>query len=87
MRTNSIESVWAVLKRSIHGTWHHVSPKHLARYVNEVTLRLNEGNCEIDTIDRMKSFVEGIHTASAYATMSAERTIGGRVAGSVIRLA
>ena len=55
--TNSIESVWAVLKRSIHGTWHHVSPKHLARYVNEAAFRLNEGNCEIDTIDRMESLV------------------------------
>ena len=54
---NSIESVWAVLKRSIHGTWHHVSPKHLARYVNEASFRLNEGNCEIDTLDRMESLV------------------------------
>ncbi len=24
VHTNGIESVWAVLKRSIHGTWHHV---------------------------------------------------------------
>ena len=57
---NGIESVWAVLKRSIHGTWHHVSPKHLARYVNEASFRLNEGNCEIDTIDRMEAFAQGI---------------------------
>ena len=61
VHTNGIESVWAVLKRSIHGTWHHVSPKHLGRYVNEAAFRLNEGNCEIDTIDRMESFAEGIH--------------------------
>ena len=61
VHTNSIESVWSVLKRSIHGTWHHVSPKHLGRYVNEATFRLNEGNCEVDTIDRMKSFAAGIH--------------------------
>ena len=44
VHTNSIESVWSVLKRSIHGTWHHVSPKHLRRYVDETTFRLNEGN-------------------------------------------
>ena len=43
------------LKRSIHGTWYHVSPKHLAKYVNEATFRLNEGNCEVDTLDRMES--------------------------------
>ena len=53
--TNSIESVWAVFKRSIMGTWHHVSGKHLARYINEVTFRLNEGNCAVNTIDRMAS--------------------------------
>lgn len=57
VHTNGIESVWAVLKRSITGTWHHISPKHLERYINEVTFRLNEGNCEVDTIDRMDAIV------------------------------
>ena len=38
--------MWAVLKRSIYGTWHHVSGKHLSRYVNEATFRLNEGNVQ-----------------------------------------
>ena len=60
VHTNNIESVWAVLKRSIHGTWHHVSQKHLARYVNEVTFRLNDGNCEVDTIDRINEFARGV---------------------------
>ncbi|MDE0191603.1 MAG: IS1595 family transposase [Gammaproteobacteria bacterium] len=58
--TNGIESVWAVLKRSITGTWHHVSPKHLGRYVNEATFRLNEGNCEVDTLDRMREYAAGV---------------------------
>lgn len=31
--TNSIESVWAVMKRGLHGVYHHASPKHLDRYV------------------------------------------------------
>ncbi len=53
--TNGIESVWAILKRGYHGTFHHFSFKHLQRYVDEFTFRLNEGNCERDTIDRMKS--------------------------------
>lgn len=57
VHTNSMESVWAVLKRSIHGTWHHVSEKHLARYVNEATFRLNEGDCKIHTLDRLAAFV------------------------------
>ena len=33
--TNGIESFWAILKRGYHGTFHHISPKHLHRYVNE----------------------------------------------------
>ena len=53
--TNGIESVWAVLKRGYNGTFHHFSVKHLQRYVDEFTFRLNEGNCSIDTIDRIKS--------------------------------
>ena len=51
--TNGIESVWALLKRGLDGTFHHVSVKHLDRYVNEFTFRLNEGNCQVDTTDRM----------------------------------
>ncbi|MCY3853504.1 MAG: IS1595 family transposase [Gammaproteobacteria bacterium] len=58
--TNGVESVWAVLKRGVNGTFHHVSKKHLHRYLNEFTFRLNEGNCEIDTIDRMDSLVKGM---------------------------
>lgn len=39
--TNSIESSWALLKRGIYGTFHHVSPKHLQRYVDEFAFRLS----------------------------------------------
>jgi len=60
VHTNGIEAVWAVLKRSIHGTWHHVSPKHLYRYVNEATMRLNTGNVKIDTIDRMETLARNM---------------------------
>jgi transposase-like protein len=56
--TNSIESVWSLLKRGITGTWHQVSPKHLDRYVNEVTFRLNDANVERHTLDRLHRFVK-----------------------------
>jgi len=39
--TNSIESVWALLKRQIIGIHHWVSPKHLSRYVDEISWRYN----------------------------------------------
>jgi len=55
--TNSIESVWAVLKRGLDGVYHHASKKHLRRYVDEFTFRLNEGNVKIHTMDRLNSFV------------------------------
>ncbi len=41
--TNGMESVWAAMKRGIHGVYHHASPKHIARYVDEFTFRLNDG--------------------------------------------
>ncbi len=55
--TNSIESVWAVMKRGVYGVYHHVSEKHLARYVNEFTFRLNEGNVKNHTLERLDSLV------------------------------
>jgi len=33
--TNGVESIWALLKRGYHGTFHHVSPQHLHRFVDE----------------------------------------------------
>ena len=39
--TNSIESVWALLKRGYHGIFHHYSVKHMQLYANEIAFRLN----------------------------------------------
>ena len=58
--TNGIESFWAVLKRGFYGTFHWISREHLFRYVNEFVFRLNEGNCEIDTVDRLDALVRGV---------------------------
>jgi transposase-like protein len=55
---NGIESVWAVLKRGLYGTWHKASVKHLHRYVNEATFRLNEGNVKVHTLTRLNAFVD-----------------------------
>jgi transposase-like protein len=58
--TNGIESVWAVMKRGLHGVYHHASRKHLRRYVNEFAWRLNEGNVKNHSTERMDSFVRAV---------------------------
>jgi len=39
VHTNTIESVWSLLKRSIIGSYHKVSAKHLDRYLDELEFR------------------------------------------------
>jgi transposase-like protein len=58
--TNGIESVFAVLKRGLIGVYHHASQKHLGRYVDEFSFRLNEGNVKNHTLARLDSFVDGV---------------------------
>lgn len=53
VHTNSIESVWAILERTVMGVHHHISNKHLKRYLNEVCFRLNEGNVKVHVKDRI----------------------------------
>ena len=57
VHVNSVESMWALLRRGLHGIWHHASRKHLFRYINECTFRLNEANVKIHTLDRLEAFV------------------------------
>ena len=56
--TNGIESFWAMLKRGYYGTFHHVSVKHLHRYVAEFAGRQNFR--EMDTIEQMQNVVAGL---------------------------
>lgn len=58
--TNGIESVFAVLKRGLHGVYHKASTKHLKRYVDEFAFRLNEGNVKRHSLDRLNSFVDNV---------------------------
>ena len=48
---NGMESFWALLRRGYYGTFHHLSEKHLHRYINEFAGRHNIRSH--DTIDRM----------------------------------
>ena len=56
--TQRVESLWALLKRGLHGTYHQVSVKHLGRYVDEFTGRHNQR--EADTADQMGGMARGM---------------------------
>ena len=56
--TNGIESFWAALKRGYHGTFHHISEKHINRYVGEFAGRHNDR--PKDTLDQMQAIVRGL---------------------------
>ena len=57
--TNGIESFWAMLKRGYHGTYHHMSVKHLDRYVGEFAGRHNDRKA--DTMTQMQAMVRGMN--------------------------
>ena len=58
VHTNGIESVWAMLKRGITGTYHHVSDKHAGRYAVEFAGRHNAR--PKDTFDQVTGLVKGM---------------------------
>jgi transposase-like protein len=41
VHTNTLESVWSLFKRSVIGSYHQVSAKHLDRYLDEFEFRFN----------------------------------------------
>ena len=54
--TNTVESAFSLLKRGIMGTWHKISAKHLAAYLDEMTFRFNRrknSNLFLDTLRHM----------------------------------
>ena len=68
--TNTVESFWALFKRGIYGTYHHLSDKHLARYVKEFEARRNIR--QQDTIDQMQFVVQHMqHKRLTYEDLTA----------------
>jgi transposase-like protein len=44
VHTNTLENVWSLFKRSVIGSYHQVSMKHLDRYLDEFEFRFNNRN-------------------------------------------
>jgi len=58
--TNTIENYFSILKRGIIGTYHHVSPEHLKRYLCEFDFRYNErANLGVEDTERTKRAIKG----------------------------
>jgi transposase-like protein len=56
IHTNTVESAFSLLKRGIVGSWHKVSAKHLAAYLEEMTFRFNRrkrSDLFLDTLRHM----------------------------------
>jgi transposase-like protein len=54
--TNTVESAFSLLKRGIMGTWHKISAKHLAAYLEEMPFRFNrrkKSDLFLDTLHHM----------------------------------
>jgi transposase-like protein len=44
VHTNTVENAWSLFKRSIVGSYHQISAKHLDRYLDEFEFRFNNRN-------------------------------------------
>src|SRR5262249_39095242 len=56
VHTNSVEGAWSLLKRSIVGSYHQLSAKHLEAYVDEMAWRFNNRRNEYlfrDTLTKL----------------------------------
>ena len=42
IHTNTVEGYFSIFKRGVYGTYHHISPTHLKRYLGEFDFRYNE---------------------------------------------
>lgn len=69
LHTNGIEGVWALFKRQIVGTHHWLSPKHLARYLGEMTWRFNLR--EMDEGDRVNALLSQTAGRLTYKALKA----------------
>jgi transposase-like protein len=70
VHTNSIESVWALLKRQIVGTHYWVSPKHLQQYVSEMAWRMNRR--DMTPQERVNSIFRAVEGRLTYKTLTGD---------------
>jgi transposase-like protein len=57
IHTNTVENAFSLLKRGIIGTWHRISAKHLAAYLDEMTFRFNRRKSPTLFLDTLRHMV------------------------------
>ena len=69
--TNTIEGFWAQLKRSIIGVYHHISVKHLQKYVDASAFRYNTRGMQED--ERITYVLANCETRTTYKALIGAR--------------
>ena len=69
--TNTIEGVWALIKRQIYGIHHWVSAKHLNKYLSEATWRFNRR--ALEEYDRIAEFLTRVDGPLPYQMLIAKQ--------------
>jgi transposase-like protein len=59
VHTNTVEGVWSLLKRSVIGSYHQLSVKHLPAYLDEVAFRFNNRDNPYLFRDTMLRLIDG----------------------------
>ena len=61
VHSNTVEGYFSIFKRGVMGTYHHVSQKHLKRYLGEFDFRYNERTAlEVTDAERAKKALAGV---------------------------
>jgi transposase-like protein len=59
VHTNTVEGVWSLFKRSVVGTYHQLSAKHLPAYLDEMAFRFNNRENAYLFRDTLLRMIEG----------------------------
>src|SRR5204863_829644 len=65
--TNSVEGFFSLFKRTIYGTYHQISPKHLHRYCAESSYRFNSR--KIKDADRFRIAISNVEGRLKYKNL------------------
>lgn len=58
VHTNTVESVWSLFKRSLIGSYHHMSVKHMPAYLDEIAFKHDNRNSKFLFRDTMLRLIE-----------------------------